>query len=33
MRILHVAPTRFGDDGLYGGGEDNPLDLSDLGRM
>jgi glycosyltransferase involved in cell wall biosynthesis len=28
MRILHVAPTRFGDDGLYGGGERYPLELA-----
>jgi glycosyltransferase involved in cell wall biosynthesis len=28
MRILHVAPTRFGDEGLYGGGERYPLELA-----
>jgi glycosyltransferase involved in cell wall biosynthesis len=28
MRILHVAPTRFGADGLYGGGERYPLELA-----
>jgi glycosyltransferase involved in cell wall biosynthesis len=28
MRILHVAPTRFGGDGLYGGGERYPLELA-----
>ena len=28
MRILHVTPTAFGDDGLYGGGERYPLELA-----
>jgi glycosyltransferase involved in cell wall biosynthesis len=28
MRVVHVAPTPFGDDGLYGGGERYPLELA-----
>jgi glycosyltransferase involved in cell wall biosynthesis len=28
MRILHVAPTAFGDEGLFGGGERYPLELA-----
>jgi glycosyltransferase involved in cell wall biosynthesis len=28
MRILHVAPTAFGDGGLFGGGERYPLELA-----
>jgi glycosyltransferase involved in cell wall biosynthesis len=28
MRVVHVAPTAFGDDGIYGGGERYPLELS-----
>ncbi len=28
MRVTHVAPTMFGDDGLYGGGERYPLELA-----
>src|SRR5688572_3026094 len=28
MRVLHVAPTAFGDDGLFGGGERYPLELA-----
>src|SRR6516225_7606000 len=28
MRILHVAPTAFGHDGLFGGGEHYPLELA-----
>lgn len=27
MRVTHVAPTGFGDTGLYGGGERYPLEL------
>jgi glycosyltransferase involved in cell wall biosynthesis len=27
MRVIHVAPTAFGPDGLYGGGERYPLEL------
>jgi glycosyltransferase involved in cell wall biosynthesis len=27
MRIVHLAPTPFGTDGLYGGGERYPLEL------
>jgi glycosyltransferase involved in cell wall biosynthesis len=28
MRIIHVAPTTFGADGLFGGGERYPLELA-----
>src|SRR4051794_40719186 len=28
MRVIHVAPTRFGADGLFGGGERYPLELA-----
>jgi glycosyltransferase involved in cell wall biosynthesis len=28
MRVTHVAPTAFGDDGLFGGGERYPLELA-----
>lgn len=28
MRVIHVAPTPFGSDGLYGGGERYPLELA-----
>lgn len=28
MTVFHVAPTRFGPDGLYGGGERYPLELA-----
>jgi glycosyltransferase involved in cell wall biosynthesis len=28
MRVTHVAPTTFGDDGLLGGGERYPLELA-----
>jgi glycosyltransferase involved in cell wall biosynthesis len=28
MRIIHVAPTTFGVDGLFGGGERYPLELA-----
>jgi glycosyltransferase involved in cell wall biosynthesis len=28
MRVIHVAPTAFGLDGLYGGGERYPLELA-----
>jgi glycosyltransferase involved in cell wall biosynthesis len=28
IRITHVAPTLFGDDGLFGGGERYPLELA-----
>jgi glycosyltransferase involved in cell wall biosynthesis len=28
MRVIHVAPTVFGPDGLYGGGERYPLELA-----
>ncbi len=28
MRVIHVAPTEFGNDGLYGGGERYPLELA-----
>ena len=28
MRVIHVAPTAFGMDGLFGGGERYPLELS-----
>jgi glycosyltransferase involved in cell wall biosynthesis len=28
MRILHVAPTAFGGEGLFGGGERYPLELA-----
>ncbi|HEX6237237.1 MAG TPA: glycosyltransferase family 4 protein [Acidimicrobiales bacterium] len=28
MRVLHVAPTAFGVDGLFGGGERYPLELA-----
>lgn len=28
MRILHVAPTAFGEGGLFGGGERYPLELA-----
>jgi len=28
MRVTHVAPTAFGDGGLFGGGERYPLELS-----
>ena len=27
MRVIHVAPTEFGADGLFGGGERYPLEL------
>jgi glycosyltransferase involved in cell wall biosynthesis len=27
MRVIHVAPTVFGDEGIYGGGERYPLEL------
>jgi glycosyltransferase involved in cell wall biosynthesis len=28
MRVIHVAPTAFGPEGLYGGGERYPLELA-----
>src|SRR5688572_15358028 len=28
MRVIHVAPTRFGAAGLFGGGERYPLELA-----
>jgi alpha-maltose-1-phosphate synthase len=28
MRVLHVAPTAFGQDGLFGGGGRYPLELA-----
>ena len=28
MRVVHVAPTTFGVDGLFGGGERYPLELA-----
>jgi glycosyltransferase involved in cell wall biosynthesis len=28
IKVVHVAPTPFGDDGLYGGGERYPLELA-----
>src|ERR671923_131849 len=28
MRVIHVAPSVFGPDGLYGGGERYPLELA-----
>lgn len=28
MRVIHVAPTSFGADGLFGGGERYPLELA-----
>jgi glycosyltransferase involved in cell wall biosynthesis len=28
IRVLHVAPTAFGQDGLFGGGERYPLELA-----
>src|SRR5919106_4279273 len=28
MRVTHVAPTAFGGDGLFGGGERYPLELA-----
>jgi glycosyltransferase involved in cell wall biosynthesis len=28
MRVIHVAPTPFGDTGLFGGGERYPLELA-----
>ena len=28
MRVIHVAPTPFGDAGLFGGGERYPLELA-----
>src|SRR5215207_2819685 len=28
MRVVHVAPTPFGDAGLFGGGERYPLELA-----
>jgi glycosyltransferase involved in cell wall biosynthesis len=28
MRVIHVAPTVFGSEGLYGGGERYPLELA-----
>ncbi len=28
MRVIHVAPTPFGSDGLFGGGERYPLELA-----
>src|SRR2546429_8293894 len=28
MRVTHVAPTAFGDSGLFGGGERYPLELA-----
>jgi glycosyltransferase involved in cell wall biosynthesis len=28
MRVVQVAPTAFGDDGLYGGGERYPVELA-----
>ena len=28
MRVLHVPPTAFGHDGLFGGGERYPLELA-----
>jgi glycosyltransferase involved in cell wall biosynthesis len=28
MRVIHISPTTFGDDGLFGGGERYPLELS-----
>jgi glycosyltransferase involved in cell wall biosynthesis len=28
MRVIHVAPSAFGSEGLYGGGERYPLELS-----
>src|SRR5919204_6411326 len=27
MRVVHVAPTLFGPDGIFGGGERYPLEL------
>src|SRR5829696_3537858 len=32
MRVIHVAPSVFGPDGLYGGGERYPLELAGPGR-
>jgi glycosyltransferase involved in cell wall biosynthesis len=29
MRVIHVAPSAFGPDGLYGGGERYPLELAE----
>ena len=28
MRVVHVAPTAFGTEGIYGGGERYPLELA-----
>jgi glycosyltransferase involved in cell wall biosynthesis len=28
MRVIHVTPTQFGSDGLFGGGERYPLELA-----
>ncbi len=28
MRVIQVAPSVFGPDGLYGGGERYPLELA-----
>src|SRR3981081_148975 len=28
MRVIHVAPTPFGQNGLFGGGERYPLELA-----
>ena len=28
MRVVHVAPTAFGTEGIYGGGEQYPLELA-----
>src|SRR5206468_5635759 len=28
MRVIHVAPSAFGGQGLYGGGERYPLELA-----
>ncbi|HEX2050166.1 MAG TPA: glycosyltransferase family 4 protein [Actinomycetota bacterium] len=28
MRVIHVSPTAFGDDGLFGGGERYPVELA-----
>jgi ABC-type lipopolysaccharide export system ATPase subunit len=28
MRVIHVAPTPFGQQGLFGGGERYPLELA-----
>jgi hypothetical protein len=28
MRVIHAAPSVFGPDGLYGGGERYPLELA-----